>query len=86
MMKLAPCALALTLVASPVIAQEVAPGDQIGTEIGAIASALSERGYEVRKTEREDGKVEVYAVREGRRFEIYVDPETGAVTRVKEKH
>ncbi len=86
MMKFVPFALALALVASPVIAQEVAPGDRLGTDVGAIATALSELGYEVRKTEREDGKVEVYAVRDGRRFEIYVDPETGAVTRVKEKH
>ena len=86
MMKLTPVALALALFAAPACAQEVAPGDQLGTEIGAISTALSGRGYEVRKTEREDGKVEVYAVREGRRFEIYVDVETGAVIRVKEKH
>ena len=86
MMRLTPVALALALFAAPAFAQEVAPGDQLGTEIGAISAALSGRGYEVRKTEREDGKVEVYAVREGRRFEIYVDVETGAVIRVKEKH
>ena len=78
--------LVLALAAGPALAQEVNIGDVLGSEIGAIATTLKERGYDVRKTEREEGEIELYAVREGRRFEIYVDPANGAVTRVKEKH
>lgn len=85
MTRLKSLALVLAIAAAPALAQEVAVGDALGADSGAISAALAERGYEIRKTEREDGKIEVYAVREGRRFEIYVDAKTGAVTRIKEK-
>jgi hypothetical protein len=42
-------------------------------------------GYEVRKAEMEDGKIEVYFVRDGQMGEVYVNPQTGAVTKLELK-
>jgi len=39
----------------------------------AIRAQLSAEGYEVRKIEREDGMIEVYAVKDGQRYELYLD-------------
>ena len=43
----------LALAAAPAFAQEVVVGDALGSEIGAISTALAGRGYDVRKTELE---------------------------------
>jgi hypothetical protein len=71
--------------AAPALAADVAPGSVVGTDDAAIRAALTAEGYEVRKVESEDGRIEVYAVKDGKRLEIYVDGRTGAVTRVKEE-
>ena len=39
----------------------------------AIKAQLTEQGYEVRKIEMEDGLYEAYAMKDGERYEIYLD-------------
>lgn len=38
-----------------------------------VRDQLGQQGYEVRKIDREDGLIEVYALKDGQRFEIYLD-------------
>jgi len=38
-----------------------------------IAETLTADGYEVRKVETEDGMFEAYALKNGQRYEIYLD-------------
>ncbi|WP_372603524.1 PepSY domain-containing protein [Actibacterium sp.] len=49
-----------------------------------ITAMLAEQGYEVRKIETEDGLIEVYALKDGNRVELYLDAELNIV-RVKSK-
>lgn len=56
--------------------------DETRTEITA---QLSEQGYEVRKMEEEDGLIEVYAIKDGARFELYLDSDLNVV-RTKQKN
>ena len=44
-----------------------------------IKSQLTEQGYEVRKVETEDGMYEAYALKEGARYEIYLDKDLNVV-------
>ncbi len=48
-----------------------------------ITTQLTAEGYEVRKIEREDGMIEVYALKGGQRFEIYLDKDL-KVSRIKQ--
>lgn len=48
-----------------------------------ITTKLRADGYEVRKIEREDGMIEVYATKGEKRFEIYLDKDLN-VTRIKQ--
>lgn len=48
-----------------------------------ITTQLTADGYEVRKIEREDGMIEVYALKDGQRFEIYLDQDLN-VSRIKQ--
>lgn len=48
-----------------------------------IRAALAEQGYEVVGFERERREFEVYAVKDGRRFELKLDPRTGDTLRVE---
>lgn len=64
-------------------AAQVKEGDALGTQSEAITAALSAAGYKVEKIEVERGKLEAKATYDGARFEIYVSPETGLVTRIK---
>ena len=54
--------------------------DKIGT---AIEKKLTDMGYEVRKIEMEDGMYEAYALKDGNRYEIYIDVDLTIVTRTK---
>lgn len=75
-------AVAPMILASAAIAVE--RGDTVGTDGAAIRSALEADGYEVRKIETEDGELEAYALKDGKRYEIHVDPASGKVSRVEE--
>ncbi len=52
-------------------------------EDDAIRAALAAEGYEITKYERERGEVEVYARRDGRTWELKVDPRTGRVLKAE---
>lgn len=60
-------------------------GADLGKTSEEIAASLASQGYEVRKVKPEDGLMEAYALKDGKRYEIYVDPATGKVTKVKEE-
>ncbi|WP_292289917.1 PepSY domain-containing protein [Marivita sp.] len=49
----------------------------LGTTVEAVTASLAEMGYEVRKSEMEDGKIEVYFVGNNQMGEVYVDARTG---------
>lgn len=44
-----------------------------------ITTKLTEQGYEVRGIDREDGMIEVYALKDGQRLELYLDKELNIV-------
>lgn len=48
-----------------------------------ITTKLATDGYEVRKIEREDGMIGVCALKDGQRFEIYLDQDLN-VSRIKQ--
>ncbi len=79
-------ALALSLAGGTAFALE--KGDVLGTEPAALRQALEAQGFEVRKIEAEadDGgeALEAYALKDGKRYEIYVDRQTGAVSKMKQ--
>lgn len=56
----------------------------VGKDKAEIMSTLKGKGYEVRKVEPEDGYLEAYAMKGGKRYEIYVDTKTGEVAKVKD--
>ena len=59
-------------------------GTEAGTTPEAIEATLTDKGFEVRKIESEDGMLEAYAMKDGERFEIYVDRASGKVVKVEE--
>lgn len=73
----------MALASTPALAEEVTMESTLGTSIEMVQDSLIAMGYEVRKAEMEDGEIEVYFVRDGQMGEVYVNPETGAVTRLK---
>jgi hypothetical protein len=50
-----------------------------------VKAGLVGMGYEVRKVQMEDGKIEAYAVMGKTLNEVYVDPATGLVTKILSK-
>lgn len=65
-------------------AEDALVGTDAGTTPEEIEATLTEQGFEVRKVETEDGELEAYATKDGERYEIYVDPETGKIAKVEE--
>ncbi|WP_282605538.1 PepSY domain-containing protein [Pelagibius sp. Alg239-R121] len=59
-------------------------GSYAGKSGDEITKSLEEQGYEVRKIETEDGYLEAYALLDGKRFEIYVDPKTGNIIKIEQ--
>ncbi|MGA9252158.1 MAG: PepSY domain-containing protein [Roseobacter sp.] len=74
--------IALIGFASPALAEDVTTDSILGTTMEEVQASLVAMGYEVRKAEMEDGKIEVYFVRDGQMGEVYVSSETGAVTKL----
>lgn len=67
-------ALALSL-ALPGAAM-ASPDDQVPQETQAsIRTMLEAQGYEVRQIQTEDGMYEAYALKDGERYEIYINAE-----------
>ncbi len=77
--------LATLAFAGPAFASELTTNTVLGTSVQKVQSKLTSMGYDVRKTEMEDGKIEVYVVKDGKMAEVYVSPTTGKVTRMKMK-
>jgi hypothetical protein len=50
-----------------------------------ISSMLSSQGYQVRKVKREGNCLEAYAIKDGTRMEVYVNPVNGAIVKTKIK-
>lgn len=71
--------------ANPLLASELTTNTVLGTDMATIHTKLTDMGYQVRKTEMEDGYIEVYVVKGNNKVEVYVSPETGKVTRLKMK-
>ena len=74
--------LALT---TPAFAEDIGMDTVLGTTLQEVQAKLTEMGYEVRKGEAEDGKIEVYFVKDGKMGEVYVSPETGKITKLDVK-
>ena len=49
-----------------------------------ITADLTAQGYEVRKFDSEDGMIEVYAIKDGKMYEIYLDA-SGKILKIKEE-
>ncbi|MDO5704989.1 MAG: PepSY domain-containing protein [Paracoccus sp. (in: a-proteobacteria)] len=83
--------LTVALIASPLLALArddackamVDPTVALGRTGEEVAASLTATGFEVRKTDTEDGEIEVYDVKNKVMAEIYVSPETGLPTKVK---
>lgn len=58
-------------------------GGYAGKTEDEITKSLQDQGYEVRKIEVEDGYLEAYALLNGERFEIYVNPKTGEIVKIE---
>lgn len=77
--------IAALVAATPALAAELGLGTQLGTTVASVTASLTDMGYEVRKAEAEDGKVEVYFVGENVLGEVYVDETTGEVVKIEMK-
>ena len=75
--------LAALAFATPVLAEDLTMDTILGTTMDEVQASLVAMGYEVRKAEMEDGKIEVYFVRDGKMGEVYVAPETGAILKLE---
>ncbi|AAV93594.1 hypothetical protein SPO0274 [Ruegeria pomeroyi DSS-3] len=74
---------ALALAASPVLALDLTTDTQLGSTPDEIRTSLKDLGYDVRKIEDEDGKIEAYVVKDGKMAEVYVDPKTGKISKIE---
>ena len=77
--------IALMTLASPALAEDVTMNSVLGTTLDEVQASLTAMGYEVRKAEMEDGQIEVYFIRDGQMGEVYVNPRTGAVSKLEIK-
>lgn len=85
MRKFAFTALAVALLSGPAFASTLSMDSVLGTTIDAISASLKEMGYEIRKAEMEDGKIEVYFVGNNQMGEVYVDATTGKPVKLEIK-
>ena len=78
---------ALLAVALPVAAfAEPKVGDVVGTNPEAATAALKGLGCEVKSFEAEDGKIEAKCTdAAGKMTEVYIDPASGAITKIKDE-
>jgi hypothetical protein len=64
-------AVTASLLAAPVA---MASDESISPEMkDKVTAQMVAQGYEVRKLQMEDGLIEVYAVKDGKTYEIYLD-------------
>ncbi len=77
--------IAMMALATPALAEDVTMDSILGTTMEEVQASLTAMGYEVSKADMEDGKIEVYFVRDGQMGEVFVNPQTGAVTKLELK-
>lgn len=70
------------LIALPAAASDGHRGQLDAARKAQITTLLTEQGYEVRRIDTEDGQIEVYALKDGQRMEIYLDADLN-ITRTK---
>lgn len=63
-------ALALALPAAAALASEGTPSAETQAKIREL---LTGQGYDVRKIESEDGQYEAYALKDGKKYEVYLN-------------
>jgi hypothetical protein len=78
-------AAALALPLSLAAASADLDGASVGKTAEEITASLMAQGYEVKKVKPEDGMLEAYALKDGKRYEVYVNTTTGKVAKVKEE-
>ena len=79
--------LTLAFLATPFAASAMpAVGDIVGSNAGAAGAALEKAGCPVNAFEAEDGKIEAICTdaASGNKFDITIDPATGAVLTIKD--
>lgn len=59
------------------------PSPLPGVSNDQIRASLHALGYEVTGFERARGEIEVYALKDGRRWELKIDPRTGGILRTE---
>lgn len=75
--------VAVLAFATPALAAELTMDTVLGTTLPEIQKNLTDMGYQVRKSDMEDGKIEVYFVKDNKMGEVYVSAATGKVTKLK---
>jgi len=75
--------VAVLAFATPALAAELTMDTLLGTTLPEIQKNLTDMGYQVRKSDMEDGKIEVYFVKDNKMGEVYVSEATGKVTKLK---
>ena len=75
----------LLALATPALALDLSTDTVLGTTMEQAQATLTEMGYEVRKAEMEDGKIEIYFIKDGKMGEAYVSAETGKITKLEMK-
>lgn len=75
----------LLALATPALALDLSTDTVLGTTMEQAQATLTEMGYEVRKAEMADGKIEIYFIKDGKMGEAYVSAETGKITKLEMK-
>lgn len=57
----------------------------LGTTQSEVRTSLTNLGYEVRKSEMEEGKIEVYFVKDNKMGEVYISVVTGKIIKIEMK-
>lgn len=80
---------ALAVLGAPVmvLAQDatcegLSTGAVLGTTLEQVEANLKTLGYEIKKGEAEDDKIEVYFTKDTAMGEVYVSPATGMITKM----
>ena len=76
---------AIALPFAAAAAEPLTPQSMLGHTEDEVKATLTSMGYEVRKIEEEDGKIEAYFVDGETMGEVYVDATTGQVSRLSLK-
>jgi hypothetical protein len=73
-MKLAHILASAALVATLLAAPQAFASDSIDAALkDKVTAEMTAKGYDVRKVQMEDGMIEVYAVKDGKTYELYLD-------------